>query len=198
MPRAPRVLLLYGRPAIGKTHLLKSTVRRYRARSPRAIVVQTTAAELVDELVRAIQLDPLGAASLPLTRAAMLVVDDLHVLHDKPLTQREVARLFRALVAHGGRVVCAVRSLAEIPVQAAALRYQRGASLLRLPAPSSGSLRRILAARAPAGDARFTPSVLARVTRNARGDVGRAIGASARAQFVGIATTSSSRAAAAR
>ena len=57
--RAPRLLLLYGAPGVGKTHLLQAILHQARVRQPRGSFTHTNAAELVLELMSALRGDSL-------------------------------------------------------------------------------------------------------------------------------------------
>jgi len=79
-PDGPRLLLLYGRPGVGKTHLLRAIAQSVRLRSSSFPVVHTTATDLVQAMIaqlrryRAVDVDQLWPPN------AIVTIDDLHVL----------------------------------------------------------------------------------------------------------------------
>ena len=179
--RAPRLLLLYGAPGVGKTHLLQAILHQARVRQPRASFTHTNAAELVLELMSALRGDSLADPRPRCERANVVAVDDLHVLARTPLTQREVARLFETSLRCGARVICvAGRSPAELPTLFDALQRLPTARLVEVRQPRPAELRKILAAAARSEGVRVERHLLARMATDCGRDVRRATGALAR------------------
>jgi chromosomal replication initiation ATPase DnaA len=173
---APQLLLLHGPPGAGKSHLLQSTLHRARARQTSASVAYTTAAEFVQGIIA-------GETGSKWASAQMLAVDDLHVLGDRPVTQREVAARFKARVDGGARVICAAGCApAEIPVLASLFRDLSNSRSVEL-RPAGVGMRRVVASLAASENLDLSPSVLASIAARSNGDVRRAVGAIARRVF---------------
>ena len=77
---APRLLLLYGPPGVGKTHLLQAILNFSAARRSQASEIHLCADELVQQWIAALKGDPEAALPRRLERSALVAIDDLHVL----------------------------------------------------------------------------------------------------------------------
>ena len=183
-PGAPHLLLLYGAPGVGKTHLLQSIVHSLGTRRGWASVVQTTGSELIQDLLDALRRDENVALRGQHTQAALIVVDDLHVLAGKPVTQAEIARLLKAVVERGARVACAAGCAPEdIPVFTETLLTLPGAKLAEIGRPGRDGMRRILAAIATAAGLTLSARTVVSIAEQCHGDVRCALGALARLRF---------------
>jgi chromosomal replication initiator protein len=172
--------MLCGPPGIGKTHLLAAILDATRARFPSAVLVETSGAELVDRLLAALR----DRTGLPYSTADLLVVDDLHVLAGKPVTQTEVGRLLKATLERGVRVACATGGPANrIPALADLVRALPGGRLIEIHPPKRAVMRRILMRKAAAAGIRLTGADLSSVVDRSEGDVRRALGALNRHHF---------------
>jgi chromosomal replication initiator protein len=171
---APRVLLLHGPPGVGKTHLLHVVHDRFRRRRAAGAIVHTTARELVEEMIDAVRRRSFDEPWRRCATARLLLLDDLHVLGGRPVTQREVARLLEPAVAAGARIVGVCGRPAEVPVLVTELRRVRGLRSVGLRPPNRADILRILAsARAE----RLDPETLRSIVTGCGGDVRRALGA---------------------
>ncbi len=167
--QSPRLLLLTGPPGVGKSHLLRSILRGAEGASEGSLVY-VTAAELVRDLVAAVPFP-----------AGVVAVDDLHVLRERPVTQREVAATFRRALDRGGRVACAAGcSLSEIPVLAGALAELKEARLIEMERTPAVDIRRVVASLAVSQALDLTSSEIACIAAESRGDIRRAAGCLAR------------------
>ena len=103
---SPGVLVLFGAPGGGKTHLLRAMADAARQRSRR--VESTRAIDMIANVVRELTWTqaPRGALSY-YEQLDLLIVDDLQWLADKTASQRHLGELFRRMVARGATVACA-------------------------------------------------------------------------------------------
>jgi chromosomal replication initiator protein len=181
-PEAPRLLMLFGPPGVGKTHLLRSITHLARART--SSILQTDGDRLVRDLVVAPSRDDPAGLLRKYADARLVAVDDLHVLAGKPVTQTEVARLLKKVVDGGARVVGAAGCRpGEIPAFAAGLERLRDIRLIEMGRPSSDDMRLILAALGRTAGLRLGQGVLSSVAGRCGGDVRRGIGALVRLRF---------------
>ncbi len=179
-----RLLLLYGPPGVGKTHLLHAVLDLVRARLPPARVVHASAVDLVQDLIAALQRQHTPQLLREYVHADALAVDDLQVLAGKPRTQREVGRLLKAALDSGTRVACAAGcGLEDLPVLADALHALPTARLVDLRRPSDSEMRRILTAMAEAKGTPLSAQTVAAIASQCGGDVRRASGGLARRRF---------------
>jgi len=175
---APRVLVLVGASGVGKTHLLRWIVRQARSQRPAARVLRTDGRGLIEELVAAVRHGDRPTLRLRYAQAQIVVVDDLHVLMERPVTQKEVAALLKTALDAGTRVLCAAGCpAAAIPVLAAALTKLTGARIVELQRPDVRDMRRVLAVVGRKAGLRLTRRHATSIARRSHGDVGRAIGA---------------------
>ena len=180
-PDGVRLLLLCGPPGVGKTHLLGAIVKSARERCPAASIIEISAAALVQRMVAGLKADVLRFELAP---ADWLVVDDLHVLSGKPVTQAEVGRLLTSVVDRGGRVACASGgSVARIQALADTVQRMTTARIVELGPPLPREMRRILVRHASGLGLRLSAATTAMLAAQGRGDVRCAIGALTRLQF---------------
>jgi chromosomal replication initiator protein len=181
---APSLLLLHGPPGVGKTHLLHAILNLRAERRPTGSLIHMGAGDLVEQWVAALRGDPGAALPLDLERLDLLVIDDLHALVGKPVTQVEVARFLEGTVGRGGRVACAMgRSPADLPIFIERLRRVPGAHVVEMRPPRGRDLRHILAVMARAGHLTLRRETLAAIADHCEGDVRRGQGELARYRF---------------
>jgi len=156
-----------------------------RMRDRSAEITETTAFDVIqDRIARRDE----NAPGLRVPHAEWLVLDDLHVLAGKPVTQAEVGRLLEAVVGRGARVVCASGgSPTRIPVLADAVQRLSAGRVIEMEPPTPQEMRRIIAARAAAVGLRPGGASLALLADEARGDVRCAIGGLTRLRFAASA-----------
>jgi chromosomal replication initiator protein len=190
-PGAIRLLMMLGPPGIGKTHLLESIVARAQTHWAAEAVVHLKGIEVVQALIACVGGGTEHASGQRLREAALLVLDDLHVLVDKPVMQRELIRLSKTAVNRGARVVGAAACHSSmISVLVAALRALPNSRVVEMTRPRPDEMRRILEAVAVDADLSIDTHTLAAMASGCQGDVRRGIGALARARFLSHHPTS--------
>jgi chromosomal replication initiator protein len=180
---APRLLLVYGPPGVGKTHVLHATVNLGAARRPGPSLF-VDARHLVEQWIAALARDPRAPFPLAVEPPALVAIDDLHALAGKPATQREMARALEGLVERGGHVVGALgRSPHELPVFVDRLERIPGVRIVAMPPPAGRDLRNLLGRMARAAQVPLGRRTLAAIADRCQGDVRRAQGELARRRF---------------
>ncbi len=177
-PDGPRLLLLHGPPGVGKTHLLHAIAQSVRLRSPPIAVVQTTATDLVHEMIALLRRDRAVDVRRLLPPCALVTIDDLHVLARMAATQREVGLLFRTAIEGGGRRACAAGCRPQqVPILFETLAALPTARFLELPRPSSRDVRRILRQMTKREGLTLRTEALASTATHCCGDLRRALSA---------------------
>src|SRR2546426_7037992 len=90
-------LVIVGRSGLGKTHLLNA-IGLELARKKNAVVACLSTQAFVDELIAAIDGNPVDRLRARYRRATALLLDDIHLLSGKERTQEELFNLFNQLV----------------------------------------------------------------------------------------------------
>ncbi|HEX7410313.1 MAG TPA: DnaA/Hda family protein, partial [Candidatus Binatia bacterium] len=144
-PTAPRLIGLYGRPGVGKTHLLHSIGNAVIDRAPATHLALKTAEELRDEFVRALRQDRLDERRREYRQLDVLLIDDLHVLGGRPDTQSEIARTLISCLESGVRIACAGMSTpAQVKALSTPLKSLPNSRFIGIKSPTLQALRRIL------------------------------------------------------
>jgi chromosomal replication initiation ATPase DnaA len=187
-PRAARLLLMLGPPGTGKTHLLKAIVARARERHAAEAILLTNGEDLVQALISAIRGSTRDTIWTRFSEAAVVAIDDLHVLAGKPVTQGELGHHLRRAVDRGAQVACAAGCAASrIPILAAAVRALPAARVIEMPRPRRDQMMQILTGMARAAELTLDAKTLGSIASRCRGDVRCGIGALARVRFVASA-----------
>ena len=100
-------VFLHGPCGVGKTHLLRAAVARFRARHPGARVRCVSAEAFTTEYVTAVRTDSVPAFQRRYRKMDLLAIDDVHFLATKSGTQDELLHTFDALDLAGARVLLA-------------------------------------------------------------------------------------------
>lgn len=103
-------LYLYGRPGLGKSHLLAALHHGLRQRRPELLVVSTTAERFTEELLLAMGNHLLDQFHNKYREVDVLLVDSLHLLSNRLRTQEELCAVLDHLMACGRQVVLASQS----------------------------------------------------------------------------------------
>lgn len=180
-PKRREGLLLLGPRGTGKTHLLHAIAHAVQERNDGARVTLVTASDLAAELVEAVRRDALADLTRRYAATEVVAVDNLDLLADRPATQMVAAQLLAACLDGGalvaGAATCRPREIRDFTSSFSASHPLR---LLLLRRPSPAHLRRILRCRAADYGASPPAQALARMVRQADGDVRKALGALAR------------------
>lgn len=102
---AGELVCLYGPNGVGKTHLLQAIVARAREVQPDAAVRLVVSTDFVEAFTSAIRAQTLPAFKEAVRSAAVLLVDDIHLIIGKPATQVELFQTIQAVIHRGGTVV---------------------------------------------------------------------------------------------
>ena len=123
-------LFIYGATGLGKTHLMQAIAHAVIERSPASCAVYVAAEQFINEVIEGIQ-----AKTMPefrkryRTEVDLLLVDDVHFLERKEMTQEEFFHTFNALHQAGKQIVLTSdRAPKEIPGLEARLvsRFESG------------------------------------------------------------------------
>jgi len=98
-------LVLYGRPGLGKTHLLHAIAYSVSAADPDAEVVCLKGDEFTNDLVDAIREDKNAAFREKYRNADVFLMDDVQFIAGKKQTQEEFFNTFDALYQNGCSIV---------------------------------------------------------------------------------------------
>jgi chromosomal replication initiator protein len=181
---ALRLVLLFGPPGVGKSHLVRAVVDRFAQRRPGGSIVSTSARELLEEVTAALRAERLHDIHGRLGCAGLVAVDDLQVLRDVPRTQKEIGLLLKAAVRAGARVVAAAGCpLAHLTPVLDEVLPLRGAHAIEIGPPAEREMCRVLRKVATRRGLTVDAHTMAAVARRCGGDVGRGIGGLARVGF---------------
>jgi chromosomal replication initiator protein len=141
-------VLLHGPFGQGKTHLLHAIAWEAQRRAPEKTVVYITADRFLNGFVRAVMDRTTAAFKDQLRSADLLLVDDVHIVGNKPSTQEELFSTITWLVEEGGKVVLSAdRPPAELTELDARLRSHLCAGLVCGVQAPDRSLRMAIAER---------------------------------------------------
>lgn len=105
--RAFNPLYVYGRPGLGKSHLLAAVQNELHRRFPNLLVVSTTAERFTEELLGAMGSHSLDHFHNKYREVDVLLVDGVHLLGNRVRTQEELCTVLDHLTANGRQVVLA-------------------------------------------------------------------------------------------
>ena len=139
-------LVLVGGAGAGKTHLLHALGNALAARS-KGPVACLSSPEFTDELIQAIDRDAVGAWRTRYRRAAVFLLDDVHLIAEKDRSQEELFLLYNLLLESGRQMVfTSALPLAELAGVEERLRTRlEGGLVVELPAPDEEIRQQVVA-----------------------------------------------------
>jgi chromosomal replication initiator protein len=168
-------LFLYGRPGLGKTHLLHAIGNYVRAHGGGLRVCATTAERFTNEFVAALSARDTEAFKARFRHTDVLLIDDVQFLQSKAKTEEEFFHTFNALYETGSQLVL---TCDRLPADMAALeerlleRFQAGL-VAELQPPDLATRMAILRKRVHDANIQLEDdsalhAIAARITANAR------------------------------
>jgi chromosomal replication initiator protein len=100
-------LFIHGNCGLGKTHLLQGLCKRFIEHHPTKRWAYMTGEEFTNEFLTALRNNKLDAFRRRMRDLDLLVIDDVHFLSGKKVTQEEFLHTFNAIEAMGRQVVLA-------------------------------------------------------------------------------------------
>ena len=102
-------LLIYGKPGLGKTHLLHAMRLYVAEKRPHSNVILVKCDDFLEELISAIRKGDFNGFRDKYRSADMLLMDDIHFLAGKTATQDEFFSIFDKLYESGKHIVLTSR-----------------------------------------------------------------------------------------
>ncbi len=171
--QAANPLVLHGPVGTGKTHLLEGIYGGLRRQQSDLRATYVTAEEFTTRFVQAARFHKQGGFRRQFREAGALLLDDLHFLAGKKLTQEEFLHTFDALISDGRQVVVSMDChprLAEDLMPELADRLLGGAVWSLLPPDEETRLGILRAKAAPAGGS-VPDDVLRHLAKHLKGNV---------------------------
>lgn len=166
-------LFLFGPPSVGKTHLLYGLRRAFEDARPDWNILALPAGEFIEECDSARQVRNTYEFRQQIWRLDLLLIDDVHLLQDRPAAQEEVYHAFNRFLADGRQLVFTSRDapadLTAFPV-ALRMRFQSGL-VVPIDPPREQMMRDLIERHALVSGVRPTQkatSYLCREVRNVR------------------------------
>ena len=166
-------LVIHGPAASGKSHLLFGLARALSHKFPRKLIIALSAGDFLERCDEAWATRSAARLRRHWWRAEAFLLDDLHLIHQRPAAVQELLHLFNRLHAAGRQLVfTARRAPAEMSSFPAAIRSRLGGGLVcSLETPGPELLAAILHRKAAAFKLKLSSNAvgaLARVVRNPR------------------------------
>jgi chromosomal replication initiator protein len=188
-------LFLYGPSGLGKTHLMHAIAWEIRARDPKRRVIYLSAEKFMYEFVRAVRIKDTMAFKDLFRSIDVLMIDDLHCIAGREMTQEEFFHTFNALVDQNRQVVISAdKSPSDLDGVEERMRSRLGWGLVADIHPTTYELRLgILQAKAERATVEIPPKVLEflahKITANVRELEGALIRIIAHAELIGRPVT---------
>ncbi len=184
-------LFLYGSSGLGKTHLMHAIAWEIRARAPQRRVIYLSAEKFMYEFVRAVRTKDTMAFKDQFRSVDVLMIDDLHCIAGREMTQEEFFHTFNALVDQNRQVVISAdKSPSDLDGVEERMRSRLGWGLVADIHPTTYELRLgILQAKAERASVEVPVKVLEflahKITSNVRELEGALIRIVAHAELIG-------------
>lgn len=98
-------LFIYGKPGLGKTHLLKAIENEMRKNNPQANIVYITSENFTNDLVYYIRIKNTEEFHNKYRNVDALLVDDIQFIAGKEQTEEEFFHTFNTLTEYGKQIV---------------------------------------------------------------------------------------------
>ncbi|GEM_PF-393949 len=98
-------LVVFGPPGCGKSHLLEAAYRSFKNTSPLILAEFISAEEFTSQYVAAMMKNRIPAFRSKIRANALFIFDDIHLLADKPKTQKEFMLNLDVITQKGGSVI---------------------------------------------------------------------------------------------
>lgn len=98
-------LVIYGGVGLGKTHLLQAIGNQFMRENTQAKVCYVHATRYLSDVVRAFQTKQIDEFKRYYTSLDLLLVDDIQLITDKPVTQQEFLCILNSLTDNNKQVV---------------------------------------------------------------------------------------------
>ena len=171
-------LYLYGRPGVGKTHLLYAIANRAAALYPDANIVYIKGDQFTNELIQAIRQAKTAEFKDKYRKADLLLIDDIQFISGKEATQEEFFNTFNSLYeTHKQIVMTCDRAPKELTILDDRLRSRFGSGItLKIEAPDRDTRAKIIRAKAGQLDLSLTEEIVNYLSEKLRDDVRQLIG----------------------
>jgi chromosomal replication initiator protein len=165
--------VLHGPTGTGKTHLLEGIYAGLRKRHADWRVCFVTAEDFTNRFLHAMHVGKLGGFRKHFRECDALLVDDLHFLAKKKVTQEEFLHTFDALHADGRQLVVACDCHPKLADELAPELIDRllGGAVWGLTPPDADTRLEILRARSERAERALPEDVLAFLAEQLRGNV---------------------------
>lgn len=98
-------LFIYGKPGLGKTHILNAICYQIRKNFPEMKILYVRAEDFANEFVNALQHKTTDAFHNKFRNADVLLIDDIQFIAGKEATEEEFFHTFNTLVENGKQIV---------------------------------------------------------------------------------------------
>lgn len=189
--KGPRIIYLYSKTGLGKSHLAQAVGHTFLERKPSARLCYTSANEFTSQVVRAIKDGNINAVKSRYGDACdALLLEEVHSLAGRERTQSELALAIDTMVDSGKTVIFTGNQLpGQIAKLSDHLRSRLNSSLIvSINPPDHATRRKILDRKSRKQGFVLSDDVLDFLADRLRGDIrrieGAVVGLAARASFL--------------